>query len=98
MAGAPWIVDTWVNLLRPPSGREREAGENVFGLYGSAEWLQTGTTVEMLLAEMDATGVALGGITSTDLALVADTVTRHPDRFFGIVSPDPTDIMGCLRT
>jgi predicted TIM-barrel fold metal-dependent hydrolase len=98
MADAPWIIDTWVNLLRPVTGHERTAGENVFGLYGAADWLREGMKPETLLAEMDAAGVAMGGLTSTDLEWVAETVARHPGRFFGIVSPDPTDTMACLRT
>jgi hypothetical protein len=98
MAPAPWIVDTWVNLLRPVAASQREAGENVFGLYGNLDVLQQGTDPAALVAEMDAAGVAMGGLCSTDLAWVGDTMTRYPGRFFGIVSPDPTDIMGCLRT
>jgi len=27
-----------------------------------------------------------------------EVVRRYPGRFFGIVSPDPTSIMACLRT
>ena len=98
MAEPPWIIDTWDNLLRPVIGQARTAGENVFKRYGAAEWLREGTKVETLLAEMDAAGVAVAGLTSTDLELVAGTVRAHPTRFFGIVSPDPTAIMACLGT
>ena len=97
MAERPWIIDTWVNLLRPVGGHAREAGENVFGRYGSAEWLREGTRLEALLAEMDASGVAVAGLTSTDFEAVAEAVAAHPTRFFGILSPDPTAIMACLR-
>jgi uncharacterized protein len=98
VAERPWIVDTWVNLLRPVAGHARDAGENVFGRYGSAEWLREGTRIEALLAEMDATGVAVAGLTSTEFEAVAEAVSAHPTRFFGILSPDPTDIMACLRS
>ena len=98
MAEAPWIVDTWVNLLRPVSEAQRAAGENVFGLYGQLDAIRAGTKPETLVAEMDAAGVALAGLTSVDLEWAAEVVALHPGRFFGIVSPDPTAIMPCLRT
>ena len=98
MAAAPWIIDTWVNLLRPVAPERREAAENVFGRYGALDVIREGTKPEALLAEMDAAGVAIGGLCSTDLEWTAEVVARHPDRFFGIVSPDPTDIMACRRT
>jgi len=98
MAEAPWIIDTWVNLLPPVAEHQREAAEAVFGRYGQLDVLREGTKPEALLAEMDAAGVALGGLCSTDLEWTARVVARWPERFFGIVSPDPTDIMACLRT
>jgi len=98
VANAPWIVDTWVNLLRPVAEDQRAAAENVFGPYGRLDVLREGTRPEALVAEMDAAGVALGGLCSTDVEWVADVVGQYPGRFFGIVSPDPTDIMRCLRT
>jgi hypothetical protein len=98
MAAAPWIIDTWVNLIRPAAPERRAAAENVFGRYGALDVVREGTKPEALLAEMDAAGVALGGLCSSDLEWTAEVVARHPDRFFGIVSPDPTDIMACRRT
>jgi uncharacterized protein len=98
MAEAPWIIDTWVNLLPAVPEHQREAAENVFGRYGQLEVLREGTKPEALLAEMDAAGVALGGLCSADLEWTARVVAEWPQRFFGIVSPDPTDIMACLRT
>jgi hypothetical protein len=98
MAEAPWIIDTWVNLLPPVAEHQREAAENVFGRYGQLDVLREGTKPEVLLAEMDAAGVAMGGLCSTDLEWTARVVQRWPRRFFGIVSPDPTDIMACVRT
>jgi hypothetical protein len=94
----PWIIDAWVNLLRPVAESQRAAGENVFGRYGRPEVLDTGTDPGALVAEMDAAGVAVAGLCSTDLAWLAEVMARHPGRFFGIASPDPTDVMGCLRT
>jgi hypothetical protein len=35
---------------------------------------------------MDAAGVALGGLCSTDLNWVTEAVSRYPGRFFGIVT------------
>jgi hypothetical protein len=98
MADAPWIVDTWVNLLHPVAEQHRAAGENVFGRYGRLDVLREGTNPEALVAEMDAAGVAMAGLASQDLEWAADVVARHPGRFFGIVCPDPTPIMPCLRT
>src|SRR5262245_51408523 len=66
MANAPWIIDTWVNLLPAVPEHQREAAENVFGRYGQLDILREGTKPEALLAEMDAAGVALGGLCSTD--------------------------------
>ena len=60
MAEAPWIVDAWVNLLRPVSEAQRAAGENVFGLYGRIDALRDGTNPETLVAEMDAAGIDIG--------------------------------------
>src|SRR3990172_6509601 len=67
MAEAPWIIDTWVNLLPPVAEHQREAAENVFGRYGQLDVLREGTTPEALLAEMDAADVAVGGAPSTHL-------------------------------
>jgi len=95
----PWIVDVWVNLLRPiPADRPNPAGEHIFSRYGQLEWLRHGTRPEDLVAEMDAAGVALAGLCGEDIAWVAETCRRWPARFFGIVCPNPTDIMACLRT
>ena len=47
---------------------------------------------------MDAAGVAMVGLCGQDIEWVAEICARHPTRFFGIASPDPTDIMACLRT
>jgi hypothetical protein len=95
---APWIVDTWVNLLRPVASEQREAGENIFGRYRRMDVLQAGTDPAALVAEMDAAGVALAGLASSDLGWLGEVIARYPGRFFGIVSPDPTNIMACLRT
>ena len=96
-AGAPWIIDTWVNLLRPVADHQRAAAENVFGRYGQLDVLRSGTKPEALIAEMDAAGVAIGGLCGTELDWVAEVAGRYPGRFFTIVIPDPTDIMRCLR-
>ena len=90
------IIDAWVNLLRPVEAHA--GGERIFGRYGQLAALREGTRPEQLVAEMDAVGVAIAGLCSTDAEWVAATAARYPGRFFGIVSPDPTDIMGCLRT
>src|SRR5881397_1052486 len=95
MPDPPWIVDAWVNLLRPAGGAE---GASIFGRYGQLPALREGTKPEDLVAEMDAVGVALAGLCGTDAAWVAETCARWPGRFFGMVSPDPRDIMACLRT
>ena len=98
MAGTPWIIDTWVNLLRPVSDVQRAAGENVFGLYSQLDAVREGTDPRALVAEMDVCDVAVGGLCSLDLEWTAAVMADHPGRFFGIVSPDPTAIMPCLRT
>jgi predicted TIM-barrel fold metal-dependent hydrolase len=95
---APWIIDTWVNLLRPLPPGENPEGEQIFVRYGMLDILREGTKVEQLIAEMDAAQVAIGGLCGQDLHWVADTCARYPGRFFGIVSPDPSNIMACLRT
>jgi hypothetical protein len=95
----PWIVDTWVNLLRPTTGERRDAaGETIFARYGQEDVLRSGTDPARLVAEMDAAGVALAGLCGAEPDWVAEACARHPGRFFGIVAPDPTDIMRCLRT
>jgi predicted TIM-barrel fold metal-dependent hydrolase len=99
MAELPRIIDTWVNLLRPiPADRLRPEDASVFRRYGRLDVLAHGTRPEALLAEMDAAGVAMAGLCGQDDAWVAEVCARHPGRFFGIVSPDPRDIMACLRT
>src|SRR5262245_39422951 len=85
-----------VNLPRPIG--DHPAGENVFWRYGQLDVLRQGTRVEDLLAEMDGAGVATAALCGEDLAWVAETCRQHPARFFGIVCPDPRDIMACLRT
>src|SRR5213080_4232031 len=80
-----------------PPGRGEE-GASIFGRYGQLPALREGTKPEDLVAEMDAAGVALAGLCGTDAAWVAETCARWPGRFFGMVSPDPRDIMACLRT
>jgi hypothetical protein len=90
------MIDVWVNLLRPITGHA--AGENVFGRYQQLDALRGGTRPEDLLAEMDASGVQMAGLCGEDIAWVAEVCRRHPDRFFGIVCPDPTHILPCLRT
>ena len=97
MPDRPWIIDTWVNLLRPLAPQTNREGEQIFERYGMLDVLREGTKPEQLIAEMDAAGVAMAGLCSQDADWVADVCDRHPGRFFGIVSPDPTDIMGCLR-
>src|SRR6058998_3854020 len=95
MPDPPWIIDVWVNLLRPAGGAE---GASIFGRYAQLPALREGTKPEDLVAEMDAAGVALAGLCSTDAAWVAETCARWPGRFFGMVCPDPRDVMACLRT
>src|SRR3989442_15650690 len=95
MPEPPWIIDAWVNLLRPTGGGE---GASIFGRYAQLPALREGTQPEALVAEMDAAGVALAGLCSTDAAWVAETCARWPGRSFGMVSPDPRDLMACLRT
>jgi len=92
---APWIVDAWVNLLGPAGGVE---GASIFGRYGQLAALRAGTKPEALVAEMDAAGVALAGLAGADAGWVAETCARYPGRFFGMVSPDPRNVMACLRT
>src|SRR5438552_16722825 len=94
MPDPPWIMDAWVNLLRPAGGAE---GASIFGRYGQLPALREGAKPEALVAEMDAAGVELAGLCGTDAAWVAETCARWPGRFFGMVSPDPRDIMACLR-
>jgi hypothetical protein len=43
----PWIVDAWVNLLRPTAGAE---GASIFGRYEQLPALREGTSPEALLA------------------------------------------------
>ena len=94
----PWIVDVWVNLLRPMSASPNAAdGESIFGRYGQLAALRDGTDPEALVREMDAAGVALAGLCGTDTEWVAETCARHPGRFFGMVSPDPRNPMACVR-
>src|SRR5436309_14591466 len=95
MPGRPWIVDAWVNLLRPAGGAE---GASIVGRYGQLPALREGTKPGALVAEMDAAGVELAGLCGTAAAWVAETCARWPGRFFGMVSPAPRDILGCLRT
>ena len=94
----PWIVDVWVNLLRPLPPDENPDGAHVFGRYGMLDVLRRGTRPEELVAEMDAAAVAVAGLCGQDIAWVAEVCGRYPDRFFGIVCPDPTNIMACVRT
>jgi predicted TIM-barrel fold metal-dependent hydrolase len=91
----PWIIDAWVNLLRPTGGAE---GASIFGRYGQLSALREGTDPAALVAEMDAARVALAGLSGTDARWVADTCARWPGRFFGMASPDPRHIMTALRT
>ena len=96
MPGPPWIVDAWVNLLRPNAGAE---GASVFGRYGQLPALREGAKPEALVAEMDAAGVELAGLCGTDAAWVAETCARWPGRFFGMVSPDrATSWPACARS
>src|SRR5438034_11567806 len=89
------MVDAWVNLLGPAGGVE---GASIFGRYGQLAALREGTKPEALVAEMDAAGVALAGLAGADAGWVAETCARYPGRFFGMVSPDPRNVMACLRT
>jgi uncharacterized protein len=98
VAEPAWIVDAWVNLLRPVPQAAHPEGEHVFARYGMLDVLQQGTDPQLLVDEMDAARVGLAGLCGQDNEWVADTCRRYPTRFFGIVSPDPTDIMACLRT
>lgn len=94
----PWIIDTWVNLLRPlPEGENRQ-GEQIFERYGMLDVLREGTKPSELIEEMDAARVEIAGLCGQDSEWVADVCAQHPGRFFGIASPDPTDIMRCLRS
>jgi predicted TIM-barrel fold metal-dependent hydrolase len=97
MADRPWIIDAWVNLLRPAPAVADPAGGSIFGRYGSVDVLREGTRPEALVAEMDAAGVEMAGLCGTDARWVAEVCARWPGRFFGIASPDPRDVMGCLR-
>jgi hypothetical protein len=92
------IIDAWVNLLRPAPPAAADGGAAIFARYGQLEALREGTDPARLVAEMDAAGVAMAGLCGTDAAWVAEVVARWPGRFFGMVTPDPTDIMACLRT
>jgi hypothetical protein len=98
MSDKPWIVDAWVNLLRPAAERPGSGGgESVFARYGQSELLRQGTKPEQLVAEMDACGVQVAGLCGTDAEWVAETCARYPGRFFGMASPDPRRIAPCLR-
>ncbi len=77
MAEAPWVIDTWVNLLRPVPEHQREAAENFFSRYGQLIVARGGTRPEAPLAEMDAAGVALGGLCRADLAGVVKVGSRR---------------------
>jgi predicted TIM-barrel fold metal-dependent hydrolase len=94
----PGIIDTWVNLLRPVAEDQRREGESIFERYGQLETLREGTKPEALLEEMDAAGVEVAGLCGQDEKWVAEVAAQHPKRFFGIASPDPRDIMRCVRT
>jgi predicted TIM-barrel fold metal-dependent hydrolase len=96
MADKPAIIDAWVNLIRPHA--PSPAGQHVFARYGQPEWLRDGTCPEALLAEMDGAGIERAALCGEDVAWVAEVSRAHPDRFFGVVCPNPTDIMACLRT
>lgn len=94
----PWIIDAWANLLRPVPEGARPAGDHIFARYGMLDVLRCGTDPEQLIAEMDAAAVAMVGLCGQDVEWVAEICARHPTRAFGIASPDPTNIMACLRT
>src|SRR5438093_13324959 len=99
MTGKPWIIDVWVNLLRPiADALGNREGESIFRRYGQLEALKEGTKPEQLVAEMDAAEVELAGLCSADAEWVAETCAGYPGRFFGMASPDPRNIMACLRT
>src|SRR5207249_9415075 len=93
MPDPPWIIDAWVNLLRPAGGAE---GASIFGRYGQLPALREGTKPEDLVAEMDAAGVALAGLCGTDAAWVAENCARWPGRLFGIMRPERRDRMGWM--
>jgi len=97
MNDSPWIIDTWVNLLPPLAEGENPAGERIFSRYGVLDLMREGTDPARLVAEMDAALIDRSGLCSRDSDWVARVCAEYPDRFFGIASPDPTDIMGCLR-
>src|SRR5262245_41812298 len=75
---APWIIDTWVNLLRPLPAGENPQGEEIFARYGMLDLLRQGTKPEALIAEMDAAQVVMGGLCGQDLQWVADICARYP--------------------
>ncbi len=99
MSAKPWVIDAWVNLIRPRTeNRSEPEGESIFGQYSRLGVLRDGTEPEALIAEMDAAGVEVAGLCGEDADWVAEVSARHPGRFFAMVSPDPTHVMKCLRT
>jgi uncharacterized protein len=91
------VIDLWVQWLEPTAPGTNPAGENVFRNYGRLDVYHSGTSVDLLLREMDAAGVDKVLLAGSDNAKVAGAVRAHPDRILGNYHADPTNIMAAVR-
>ena len=97
MANDGGVIDLWVQWLAPTAPGANPAGENVFRNYGRLDVYHSGTSVDLLLREMDAAGVDKVLLAGSDNEKVAAAVRAHPDRILGNYHADPTNIMAAVR-
>jgi predicted TIM-barrel fold metal-dependent hydrolase len=87
----PWTVD--VATIQP------ERNWALVDRYGGDSRLRTGISIEAMLAEMDAAGIAVALCSAGPLvpvAVVEEAVARHPDRLLGIGYADPFTTDGVM--
>lgn len=105
-------IDTVVNMHTPEVVRMRPdwSGRFHIGKFGRDASVLEGYTLERMLAMMDAAGteraflvahktgqLGLAGSWHLPYDMVAEAVTRHPRRFYGIAGIDPTEGMAGVR-
>lgn len=92
----PDVVDAWIN---PNLGQT--AGDVSYLFPGLAERLERGTTLEQLVDEMDAAGIAKGvlcsGFFGDDREWVLKARAAHPDRFAASHVVDPRTGLAAVR-
>ena len=90
-------IDVWVQWITGTPPGVSPAGENIFRNFGRLDVFHSGTTVDLLLREMDASGIEKVLLAGSDNDKVAAAVRAHPDRILGNYHADPTNIMAAVR-